>query len=178
MLTPQGAAVQQLPFRMEAQTIERQCQIITAFTVEEGGDNAARIERALIKARNQVGAAGGNALRLDSTRGNADSHTFFVRALHCTGLPTTMTGPTAGQQLAATLRITDRCARSAYFTLDDRGLSPSQRDSLARHFPVTVTVAPGPHVLRVVRLDSTGAVAGILVEHTTAPGGGITNECR
>jgi hypothetical protein len=163
---------------MEAQTIERQCQIITAFAVEEAGDNAARIERALIKARNQVGAAGGNALHLDSTVGNAYSHTFFVRALHCTGLPTTVTGPTAGQQASATLRITDRCAQSAYFTLDDRGLSPGQRDSLARHIPVTVPVAPGPHVLRVVRLDSTGAVAGILVEYTTAPGGGITNECR
>jgi hypothetical protein len=163
---------------MDARTIEGQCQLITAFTVEEGGDNAARIERALVKARNQAGAAGGNVLRLDSTVGNAYSHTFFVRALHCTGLPTAMSGATAGQQPTATLRITDRCAQSAYFTLDDRGFSPSQRDSLARHFPVTVTVAPGPHVLRVVRVDSTGAVAGILVEHTTAPGGGITNECR
>ena len=86
-LTRQGAAVQPLPLSMEAQTIERQCQLVTALAVVEGGEFATRNERAMIKARNQVAAAGGNALRVDSTKGNAYSHTFFVRALRCTGLP-------------------------------------------------------------------------------------------
>jgi hypothetical protein len=171
-LTPEGAAVQPLPFRMDAQTIERQCQLITAFTVEEGGDNAARIERALVKARNQAGAAGGNALRLDSTRGNADSHTFFVRALHCTGLPTTVTGrPAAAQQPSSTLRITDLCTQRSDYTIDDKVVTPSQRDSLAAHLEVAFSVAPGPRAVRMMRYDSTGALVRVArVTMVVSPG--------
>jgi hypothetical protein len=74
------------------------------------------------------------------------------------------------QQATSTLRITDHCTQRSDYTIDDKVVTPSQRDSLALHVPVTISVPPGRRVVRMMRYDSTGALVRVGWVSTVAPG--------
>jgi archaellin len=100
---------------------------------------------------------------------------FVVAALAAAVLATG--GWRMAQQATSTLRITDHCTLRSDYTIDDKVVTPSQRDSLVAHVAVAIPVTPGSHVVRVTRYDAANAV---LYSHTVtiiAPGT-LMLECR